>query len=96
MLAKANIFTFFGNTALIGSGGGGVILWLQWLGEYSSGIGALSVIIGLIVGIVLKMKAQKEIIRHHNAEQLLGYSPKVSIRAGLRKFVAWHAAQADG
>ena len=65
MLAKANIFTFFGNTALIGSGGGGVILWLQWLGEYSSGIGALSVIIGLVAGIILKVKANKEIARHN-------------------------------
>ena len=65
MLTKANIFTFFGNTALIGSGGGGVVLWLQWLGEYSSGIGALSVIIGLVVGIILKVKANKEIARHN-------------------------------
>lgn len=67
MIPKANILSFFGNTALVGSGGGGAILWLQWLGEYSSGIGALSVIIMLAVGIILKIKAHKEIVRHNKA-----------------------------
>jgi len=71
---KANVLSFFGNTALVGSGGGGAILWLQWLGEYSSGIGALSVIVMLVVGIVLKVKAHKETVRHNKAMEEKGDS----------------------
>lgn len=63
-----------GNIGIAGGVGGGGVLWvMKVLGENAAGIGAGSVIIGLIVGIIFKiisvrLKAAElvELKRHHN------------------------------
>jgi len=87
---KANIVNFAGNAFLAGSGGGGAVLALKWLGEHASGIGALAVIIGIVLGSILKIKAHvlrnkelalkekehQETVRHNKAIEAKTIEPK--------------------
>jgi len=68
-MMKANIVNFTGNAFLAGSGGGGIVLALKWLGENASGIGALAVIIGIVLGSTLRIKGHALRVREQDLKE---------------------------